>query len=181
MVLRARAILIACLALDGCTSQPSLEIVNMSGYVQQVLLMSANDVYWIDSVGIGQSRCWKVPQHAEGKRAILSVSIPLDVQRAAMLPWAEDWADSLVLDRGWLVEVHAPRNVEGTAAWNERRRQKELEVAQWFQGATEKAIVPLDQLLKLRTDLLNDSSLRSPGAPHLAPNITMTRQRVCAG
>jgi hypothetical protein len=177
---RGGAVLVACLLLSGCASKPVVEVSNTSGYVQQVLLTSGEDVYWVDSIGVGQSRCWRVPDHARGQHATLWVSIPRDAQRAAGLPWAQSWVDSLVLSRGWLIQVHAPRLVEGTVAWNDRRRQSEAEVGLWFDRAAAKALVPPDQLLKLRADMLDDSSLRSPDARHLAPSITKSEQRNCA-
>lgn len=85
----------------------------------------------------------------------------------------QSWRDSIVLDRNWTVQIHRPRFVDGTPAWKESRAQHEADVARWFARSVEKAALPPDALMTIRANMLNDSSLRSPDAPHQMPNVEL--------
>ena len=170
--MRLPTLLVVLVAVSGCAQVSVVEIANTSGITQQVAVFSGTDIYFADSVAAGQTKTWVVPDHARDRLVVLSVGVSRETEATAGWP-TQLWADSVVLDRSRLIQIHTPAFVEATAAWTERSKR--------FGTVDRRDAVPppADALAEIWDT--RPANIRWPTAPHYVPKVSIGLKHAGSG
>lgn len=180
---RLLALVFAIVAVSGCSSQRTVEVINTSGAPRIVVIMGANDNYLTDTLPAATTLCWKVPDVAFGEAVKVLAAPVYTTQMLEQRPVEGSWMDSLVLSRSMRIQIHAPRFVEASAEWKARRLEKEKEVDAWFRSAMALASqgrspATIDQLLALRESRLSGPMFEQ-GVPQVLVDATVSGAKTC--
>jgi hypothetical protein len=181
-----RHVSLACIGLAlqaaACRREPSIEVINTSGATYLFSVFGDRDVFLTDTVASGSTHCWRVPEVARHQSVRVAAS-DLSATPRKSHDYTAAWTDSLLLDRSWRVQLHAPRYFEASEIWNSQRRTKEAEVANWYAKATAAYLrgaspATAGQIEDMRERMLEEGPIQ-PGAPHYEASADVSESNSC--
>jgi hypothetical protein len=179
------------IVLSACNRAPTVYVENTSGERQRVWLTTDRDVLVNDSLPPGSTRCFGLPEWARRRRASLLVISMRELNSRGLygLPqYALPWEDSLLLDGGWRVHIHAEKSVNASPTWRARRdsglADAESSISRVNRTYTQNGLPPIsfEEADAIRS--AGAAVAANPGsreAPRYEPKVEITPSRRCSG
>lgn len=169
--------------LLGCGRTPTVEVVNTSGHAQSMMLFDDRDILVVDTVAQGNTRCWPVPEFAQG-RTLTITATDTGKEFLASSFCQEAWIDSLRLDRSWRIQFHSPRLVDATAEWKAMDAKRQLGASVAIERANQAYVrgrtgMTAKDLIDFQTNMRSGLP-REPGAAHFVPAVDVRQSGRCS-